>query len=174
MPREDSRPPPNPEAATPSAPPAPRASPVPVASAGTPSPTTPSQLLLERLVALADRAIEAAREGDMAAVSALLDEREPFLTQLAGALAQRPGTGPASSNAAPDPDDPSPASAEAELAVLARRDLDAMALLERGIAEARLDVADELDAITAAQATVSRYAHDSPLDPPAGSIDIRR
>ena len=146
--------------------------------AGPARPTTPSLALLEQLVALADRAIEAARGGDLDTVNALLDEREPFLAQLAATLGGPPaplpaGTGaPSDSSALPSPR-PTEEPAE-QLAALARRDLDAMLLLERGIAQARIQMAGELDAVAAAQATVSRYAGDAPLAPPPATIDIRR
>jgi len=117
--------------------------------------TTPSLALLEQLTALANRALDAMRAGDMTAVNALLADREPFLARLAASLAK----GPPSDARFPD---------------LARRDLEAMELLERGIAKARIHVAGELDAVSTAQATVSRYAEDTPLAPPAATIDIRR
>jgi hypothetical protein len=133
----------------------------------------PSLVLLERLVALADRAIEAARAGDMTAVNTLLDEREPFLAQLADALAAR-ATPPIGTAGRPTPAGEWDAAGEAKLAELARHDLETMSLLERGIAEARVNMASELAALTVARATVSGYADGTPPSLPAGMIDIRR
>jgi hypothetical protein len=112
-------------------------------------------VLLEQLTVLANRALEAMRAGDLAAVDALLADREPFLAQLVVALAQDP-------------------TSEAKFSALAQRDIDALELLERGIAKARIRIASELDAVTAAQASVSRYGDDAPLAPAPTTIDIRR
>lgn len=138
MPREDGLPPPSGSD-----------EPVPARSA------VASLVLLEQLTVLANRALEAMRAGDMAAVDALLADREPFLAQLVVSLAQDPPS-------------------EAKFSALAQRDIDALELLERGIAKARIHIASELDAVTAAQASVSRYSEDAPLATAPTTIDIRR
>ncbi len=121
-----------------------------------PAPPTTSNLeLLEQLTALANRALDAMRTGDITAVNALLTEREPFLARLATALARSP-------------------SPEPRFSTLAQRDIDALEELERGIAKARIQVAGELDVVAVAHATVSRYADDAPLATPPTTIDIRR
>jgi hypothetical protein len=112
-------------------------------------------MLLERLVALAARAADAARAGDMASVDALLLEREPLLEQFAAALTEQA---------------PGAESSEA-IADLARRDLGAMARLEHDIMEARAAMLEQLAEVASAQAAVAAYVPPARASAPA--LDVR-
>jgi hypothetical protein len=117
-------------------------------------------MLLERLVALAARAADAAREGDMVSVDALLLEREPLLEQLAATLTEKP-----------ELTEQSEAEAAHTIADLARRDYMAMAHLQREILEARAEMLQQLSEVASAQAAVAAYV--PPVRTPTSAIDVR-